>query len=67
MIDRSSSDLTLRVSRHAANDELQRLYASFEAVAKEMNVHLEVGVEWFFYSGGHGDGQYHGGASQLSS
>ncbi|KAK8796615.1 hypothetical protein WA588_000744 [Blastocystis sp. NMH] len=41
----SSSDLTLRVSRHAANDELQHLYASFEAVAKEMNVHLEVVTE----------------------
>ena len=52
---------------HAANDELQRLYASFEAVAKEMNVHLEVGSGWVFQSGGYGDRQHHGGASQLSS
>ena len=38
----SSNELILRVSRHAHNDDLQRLYSSFEAVAKEMEVPLEV-------------------------
>ena len=42
MMNSSSPDLVLRVSRQANNDDLRRLYSAFEAVAKEMKVDLEV-------------------------
>lgn len=64
----SSKDLVLRVSRHAHNDDLQRLYSSFEAVAKEMSVNLEVDMSVsFLYPDCGRDSEYYGGASDLSS
>ena len=37
--------MTLRVSRHAADDDLQRLYRAFETVAAQMGVSLQMEKE----------------------